>query len=376
MTIWIVGTSVSIQHGGYVTRLNDRLRGMPGVDSCRNLSVGDQNSLMGCMRVLAHQSEFRADDLVIWEYSLLDTILDDNMFPAVDVQAARRLAWSVLCEHGVRIVVLLVPPRRGVDAHSEQEQAALADAAALRLDVLDVREIFKELNLAGESQYADDRHLQLDSPVLDSLAESLLVLIRKPRSASRSFFRSQSALPLPSWRWAGPRELASGDSQQHTRYTNSLMDVPALALPVDSRITLPANERIVAVGIVSTHASGGLWCGHPGCAPAATRLPSELRHDFLLRASPVPCVRAGIEGLVAAPDWSYGRGVWAAYGQELCEQSGPVVVFGVLYEPTPADAEGGARRPDNRRSQWRYRLRGSRDGLLARAWRKLMRRLE
>ncbi|MGB8635459.1 MAG: hypothetical protein WCD66_11960 [Rhodanobacteraceae bacterium] len=82
-----MGTSISIEDGGYAVRLQDRARQEPGVD-CTNLSVGDQISMMGCMRVMQHLDQFSPGDVVVWQYSLLDTLPTDTCFAASDTQDA------------------------------------------------------------------------------------------------------------------------------------------------------------------------------------------------------------------------------------------------------------------------------------------------
>lgn len=373
--IWIVGTSVSIQHGGYVTRLVERVQDELGAECC-NLSVGDQNSLMGCMRVLANCDQIRPGDVVIWEYSLLDTILDDGMFAADDVRAARRMAWNAIHGLGARVLVLLVPPRDSFKEYSTQEMETIGDAHKLGLEYVEVRSIFSSLGLIPDGEYSDDRHLRLDSLVLDALVERLVVLLDGMHGHKRTDGKPVSVrLEAPDWYWMGAEELAAVVEGGITECRNSLMTVSALELPVDGRVELPKNDRIVAVGIISTHMTGGVWCGHSGCAPAATRLPAELDHAFLLRATPVPCVRAQVECLAAAPTWAYRRGVWAAYGQELSEEPAPVMIFGVLFKHDTEECETAQAHRGSIVAGWTTRLRSSRDTLLTRTWRKFLRRV-
>ncbi len=61
---------MSIECGGYVDSLA-LLADRSGLDVV-NLSVGDQTSVMGCMRVFAERARLHSGDVVLWEYSLLD----------------------------------------------------------------------------------------------------------------------------------------------------------------------------------------------------------------------------------------------------------------------------------------------------------------
>ena len=65
-------------------------------------------SVMGYMRVLGARHDIAAGDAVVWEYSLLDTLLTKSLFDANDVHNARRLAWQCLIERDANIIVLLV----------------------------------------------------------------------------------------------------------------------------------------------------------------------------------------------------------------------------------------------------------------------------
>src|SRR3569833_1183009 len=106
---WIVGTSVSIEDGGYVTRLRQRLQAAG--ESLSNLSVGDQTSMMGYMRLLTHATQIARGDVVVWEYSLLDSLLTDSIFVVSDVHKARRYAWALAKHRGAQVVVVLTPPK-------------------------------------------------------------------------------------------------------------------------------------------------------------------------------------------------------------------------------------------------------------------------
>jgi hypothetical protein len=115
-------------------------------------------------------------------------------------------------------------------------------------------------------------------------------------------------------------------------HANSLVSVQAAQLAVDDRIYLPATRRVVALGVVSTHTSGGAWCGHPGCPPASTRLPADLSYSFLLRATGIACIRAHVDRIASAPEWSYRNGHWRDYGQADSNAAERIAVFGALIE--------------------------------------------
>ncbi|NCT68732.1 MAG: hypothetical protein GXC76_13995 [Rhodanobacteraceae bacterium] len=339
--LWIVGTSVSIEANGYAPRLAQRARDELGVAHA-NLSVGDQTSLMGCMRVLGQQHRIAAGDVVIWEYSLLDTLLTIEQFPPEDVHRARRLAWSCLLERGARVVVLMTPPKRHLAERSLHEAEIANDAQALGLRCIDLRELIAALELVDPAaHYRDDRHPRADSPLIDATVQALLDdlaehhgRVAAPTVRQRTVHKRWRA-DIP-WQWLDAAALARHTGVPTTTFRNSLLAIEAVALPVDARLGLATTTRIVSVGIVSTHVTGGLWCGHPGCAPAATRLPLDLHYDFLLRSTALPCVRAATDALAAAPAWAYACGLWAGYGQVLCHAPGTVAVFGLLHEPPSA----------------------------------------
>ncbi|MDN5925425.1 MAG: hypothetical protein L0H70_10565 [Xanthomonadales bacterium] len=332
--LWIVGTSVSIEANGYASRLAQRLHAEYNIDS-RNLSVGDQTSLMGYMRVLMHRHEIGSGDVVVWEYSLLDSLLADSNVPADDIESARHQAWDVLVELGAHIIVLMVPAKAYLSHQSEQEQRMAADASALGLTCIDVRELFQTLDNSPAQHYRDDRHPSIASPIIGLMVERLTqaVVSVHGQALQQSPHRRW---PDANWQWIGSAELARKSGLGRKRFSNSLVNLSAVSLHEGDRLPIAATSRVVAIGLLSTHASGGVWCGHPGCAPAATRLPAELAFPFLLRCSGLPCVRAQLDSIACAPDWAYGRGLWAAYGQALCAQPGQVWVFGVLYAPTTA----------------------------------------
>lgn len=377
--LWIVGTSVSIEQDGYVPRLTVRAReiGVP----LTNLSVGDQTSLTGCMRVLACADQIGAGDIVVWEYSLLDTILAGDNVPPEDVHCARRMAWRCLRSRGAWLLVVMTPPRESLAHRTGHERQIAGEASTLDVLCIDLRELFTRLHADHpETHYRDDRHPRADSPVIDLLVQEILAFVREHHGDVPPVqTQQQPESLLPRWRWLGAADMARGTRLRAKMFRNSLMAVEAITLSVDARLAIPAAARLVGVGVLSTHRSGGLWCGHPGCAPAATRLPTDLAYAFLLRSTPVPCVREQIDCLAAAPTWAYARGVWAGYGQEVCDQPGEVSVFGVLYEPArpPQSVTMGA--GDGAVVPHKAHVKAGRRsirGIAARVWRRLRRGID
>lgn len=342
--LWIIGTSVSIEHGGYVSRLQ-ALAPEAGF-ALQNLSVGDQTSVMGCMRVFAHLSEFRRGDVVVWEYSLLDHLLTQGQFRVSDVVAARRLAWNRLQTLGVAVIVLMCPPRSQLDRNTTAERVARADAERIGQPSIDLRRIFAGLGIRdAHLHYRDDRHPLIDSPVVEAMAAAVLRTAELLRQRPP---HHPALLPTPDWHWldlADQGVLASAQT-----FTNALMTVPARRLEVDQEIALPHTRRVVALGVVSEHASGGAWCGHPECPPVSTRLPADLGYAFLLRASAIACTRARVDRIVSAPDWAYRNGYLRSYGQALSNEPGRIAVFGALIE-----AEARATPAGSTLKRWRDR---------------------
>ena len=333
--LWIIGTSVSIEDGGYATRL--AMRAAEHGVATRNLSIGDQTSVMGYMRVLDSRDEIRTEDAVIWEYSLLDTLLTESLFVANDVHHARRLAWKCLLERGANVIVLLTAPKKHLHKRSACEEAIARDAAAVGLPCIDTRELFNTLGIRDASaHYRDDRHPQLDSPVIEAMVDAVLTHMLAPqfivREPAIEWLRANTG---QNWQWLDSRTLAAAAGVPLRNFRNSLLAIDAVPLQVDDAVALPPLRRIVGVGCVSSHATGGLWCGHPGCPPASLRLPAVLPYPFLLRTTAIPCLCGEISRIACAPAYAYGRGVWCDYGQALSNVPGEVGVFGVLYEAGP-----------------------------------------
>lgn len=334
-TLWVIGTSASIGKRRYAGLL---AAAAPGI-LVRNISVGDQTSMMGLLRVLTHRSEFRAGDTVIWEYSLLDHLLTLGPFDSRDVSRARRTAWNLLQEMEIGLVVILTPPLDAILSRTEAEREAVQDAAAIGATVIDMRDLYAELGIVDpRAHYQDDRHLCPGSPVHALLVSRLLLGVH-----SGNAIRGRLAIPessVKAWKWLGASELASGAGLATRHLANSLLEVEAVELSIDQQVSLPPTRRIVALGIVSTHMSGGAWCGHRGCPPASTRLPSSEDYSFLLRVTGLPCLRAGIDAIervVSAPAWSYCNGSWRDYGQELSDSPDQIAIFGALVETEPGE---------------------------------------
>jgi hypothetical protein len=351
--LWIIGTSVSIEDGGYATRLSSRVAGH-GI-ATRNLSIGDQTSVMGYMRVLDARQDIAAGDTVVWEYSLLDTLLTESLFDANDVQNARRLAWQCLLECGANAIVLMTAPKKHLHRRSPCEDIIASDAATIGMPCIDTRELFKALGIReAAAHYRDDRHPRLDSPLVDAMVDAVLAHLRTPQSnphdTAIEWLRANTAR---NWHWLDAQKLAADSSISVRNFRNSLLAIDAVPLQIDATVALPPLRRVVGIGCVSTHESGGLWCGHPGCPPASLRLPAELPYAFLLRTTSIPYLRGEISRIVCAPDYAYGRGVWCDYGQALSGVPAEIGVFGVLYETGP-----GAQTPfqPNRTSRLRALL--------------------
>ncbi len=328
---WIVGTSVSIEAGGYVSKLAERLASAG--TQLRNLSVGDQTSIMGCMRVLDAEMQIEATDTVVWEYSLLDTLLVEEAYvPEEDVIRARRVAWQHILLRGARLIVLMTPPKKHLARRSPLESLCAADATELGLTVIDLRDLFRQLGIVETSaEYRDDRHPRIDSPVVERTVDSVLQAIDAPAAVRSNAIPAWAAAhALDAWKWHSAERLAESCGLPLAGFSNSLVSLRALSLDIDRPLHVDAASRIVAAGIVSTHDTGSLWCRHPRCASASTRLPADLDYAFLLRTTALPCLSPRISELGSAPDYAYFRGNWADYGQKLIDRPGPVFLSGLL----------------------------------------------
>jgi hypothetical protein len=335
--LWLVGTSVSIEAGGYATRLASRARQL-GIGT-KNLSVGDQTSIMGCMRVLDQRDNIKAGDVVVWEYSLLDTLLRRAPFFSHDVHTARRVAWLCALDRGASVIVVLTAPKKHVTKRSACEARIARDARALGLPCIDTRDLLAGLGIHDPAaHYRDDRHPRGDSPVIGAMVDAVLEHALKPKPPDKETVAAWVRKNITThWRWESAESLATSTRLALRTFHNSLVTIDALPLSEGTAIAIPAANRILGIGIVSTHASGGIWCGHPGCPPASTRLPEKLPYDFLLRTTAVPCLVGRVSSIASATDKVYDSGVWTDYGQEMSSIPGEVAVFGILYE-TQSDA--------------------------------------
>ena len=324
-TLWIVGTSVSIEDDGYVTQLRRRCPEL----AIRNLSVGDQTSVMGYMRVLAHAKEIAPGDIVVWEYSLLDALLTKAAFFADDVHSARLHAWQLLRERRAHVIVLLVAPRNHATKRSACESRIVRDAVSLQLPCIDTRDLRAELGIGNASaHYRDDRHLRHDSPLIHAVVEAIVYQLRSKTSGD--LCEPQKKMRRQ-WRWLGAAELAESGHATLSSFSNSLVAVEAAVLEPGARIQLPIVGRVVALGIVSTRDSGLIWCGHHGCPCASTALPHDLPYSFLLRTTAVRCKREVV--LLQCTDGETPPSeVWHDYGLRSQRVQGKVAVYGVLLE--------------------------------------------
>ena len=330
--LWIIGTSVSIEDGGYATRLAARAA-EHGIET-HNISIGDQTSVMGYMRVLDSRDAMAPGDIAIWEYSLLDTLLTESLFDADDVHHARRLAWQCLLEREVHVIVLLTAPKKHLYRRSACEDMTARDAGEIGLPCIDTRELSVALDIDDvATHYRDDRNPRQDSPLINAMVDAALAFVLSPRPIDNStaieWLRKNTA---QNWHWLDAKAIAATCSIPVRDFCNSLLAIDAVLLVPDAEVALPRLRRIIGVGCVSTHESGGLWCGHPGCPPASLRLPAELSYAFLLRTTAISCLRGEVARVVCAPAYAYGRGVWSDYGQTLSTVPAEVGIFGVLYE--------------------------------------------
>lgn len=325
---------MSIEAGGYAERLAQRVRGELGIAHV-NLSVGDQTSLMGCMRVLSRLREFAPGDIVVWEYSLLDTLLTIRQFAPDDVRDARRLAWDRLLERGADIIVLLVPSKRHTARRSRCEREIADDARALGLRLVDLRDLASRRGIGDPAaHYRDDRHPHVDSPLVDAIVTELFDEIARGLARAATGDARQHLCDGIRWQWQDAAMLAPAEQDRIETFRNSLLAVDALTLAPGQRADARLDGCVVAVGVVATHASGGLWCGHVGCQPISTRLPEGLPYDFLLRSLVLPCTHddATTARLACAPAAAFANGLWPAYGHANRREPGEIAVFGVLVD--------------------------------------------
>ena len=222
--LWIVGTSVSIEDGGYVTRLAARAA-EHGI-ATRNLSIGDQTSVMGYMRVLDARQDIAAGDTVVWEYSLLDTLLSKSLFNANDVHNARRLAWQCVLERGANAIVLMTAPKKHLHRRSPCEDIIARDAASIGMPCIDTRELSKALGIRdAAAHYRDDRHPRQDSPLVDAMVDAVLAHMQAPQSATHdTAIEWLRANTTRNWRWLDAQKLAAAGGMSMRQFRNSPPD--------------------------------------------------------------------------------------------------------------------------------------------------------
>ena len=325
MTVWVVGTSASIDRNGWFSEISGRTAEEPVV----NLSIGNQTSIMGLMRVYSVREKIQEGDIVVWEYTLLDVLLED--FYGLDlVLQARTVAWNEINDAGASILNLIIPPRHHLQQpnHAETRLNAAADEVGVRS--LNVRNLFSDLKIDDPADhYRDDRHPKASSPIVKTIANAVLQAISEIRDQkSGADFRRIE--PRTHWTWLSAAKLSS---RKTVTIENSLtsIDVAKFA-PDQPAFMLPCTGRVVAIGVASEVSSGSIWCGHRGCPPASVKLEEGATYPFLLRSTRLPCVRGKVDRLKAAPAWAYGNGVWADYGQTICQDERNVRVFGMILE--------------------------------------------
>ncbi len=318
--LYLFGTSNALIRDGYATRLAEHA---PLV----NRSIGDQTSITGLMRLHGVLGELAPDDLVVWEYALLDALLTDAGVDPDAVAAAAEDAWSQVRARGARLVIAQVTPRRAAAAGEGFPILDRLRAAAERFGTFVASD-----PAAG---YDDDRHLSRTDGSSRAFAERI---IAAADGAQPAYAARDARL-----RWIPA--AAFGATREHA---NSLVQADAYEL--GEPVAIPRGRAIA--GVVSTAESGPLWCGHFGCPAASTRLPEAVRqHKFLVRATRVPCLRLeGPLALRAAPSWGLSSGVYADYGMERSDELGPVHLIGLLIAPRCSGTEAARSAPGETRS--------------------------
>jgi hypothetical protein len=329
--IWIAGSSVSIEEGGYATKLRLALAevGIP----LTNLSIGDQTSIMGAMRILSHEDCIGAGDVVIWEYTLLDAMIGHWKFAHKDVTGARRAAWERVTQRRAHVLVVMWPPRDRIAALTPQEQQTLQDALELGFEVIDVRAIARHLRIENPAtEYRDDRHPHADS-----------ILSKATASMAAAYARSRHGTPLAEdaylrfanwrraddrlWRWIGARDLAASNDVELHQASNSLLSVDVIRLECGSSVRLPFGLTRVVAGVLSKHDSGAIGCGHWFCGASGTTLRPTLEFDFLIRAANIFCWYGTIHQITSV---RHTRRIRASFNAARRGRTGSVEIFGVL----------------------------------------------
>ena len=329
MKIWVIGTSVSVSKHGYAGILAQIADPVPVI----NISMGDQTSIMGLIRVLMHIDKIEPGDVVIWEYPLLDILLAGFFDPADTLTAARQ-AWQHILARGAQIIVLASIAKRHLAKPSDQEEAILREAESLEIKTITTRDIF---NLKGlsiderEDEYSDDRHFLVGSFVHEAMAKMIFSTVNE---LSISGPTTLSAPPSNGWTWIAGADLFAPDDFDPVEVRNSFVSFPAVRPRMNRKAALPEGSRLICVAISATRESGSIWCGHSLCAPASTRLsPANSKLPMLFRTTRVPCVRSRITTIEVAPTHSFTAHSWADYGLNHVSSPAPVEIAGVLIEP-------------------------------------------
>jgi hypothetical protein len=320
MTLWIFGTSVSAQREGWTTRLAACSR-----EPIVNLSVGDQTSIMGFSRRSNISTKFMPGDVVIWEYPLLDILMVD-MFGEADILAAMQNAWHTAMTMGAHVIVLLMTPLRDIEAASNFELRIRAATAKAAVPFIDLRRCFEGIGDPA-AHYSGDRHIRLDSIVLDRITAAIcdeIISCRNRPNPSRP-----PRPPVPAWRWQTAAQMGAGGI--FTR-ENSLVSAEVSRLDASGleALDVQPHDRLICAIVVSDHAAGSWWCGHIFCPPASCRMPEHLDYPFLLRATRIACLRGKVERLWATPEYALQQGSWSDYGFVSSSDANPVEILGVL----------------------------------------------
>lgn len=173
-SVWIFGTSASIIRG-YATLLPEHLPGY----RVRNWSIGNQTSIMGLMRLHQCYPSIEPDDFIVWEYPLLDMLLEP-FHDRQNITDAFSSACALVAAKGAHMIVVALAPRAyitGDTDYSVREGELRAATAEINGTYLDVRDDFAAAGwrTPGEqaAQYQDDRHLLATSTANVSLADRL-----------------------------------------------------------------------------------------------------------------------------------------------------------------------------------------------------------
>jgi hypothetical protein len=325
MRIWVVGTSVSVIKYGYVGILAQIAAPVPVI----NISIGDQTSIMGLIRILMHIDKIDSGDLVVWEYPLLDILLV-GFFDQSDMLSAARQAWQHVQSRGARIVVLVSVPKRNLEEPSKQEQTIFKEAASMGISVITTRDVFVSKGLRPdeqEAEYSDDRHYTQTSFIHEAIARMLL----RAADAHCSIVRL-SSVPASGWKWIAASDLFHKDDCELVEVKNSFFSVPAVRPRMNRKAPLPKSSRLICVAVATTRESGCIWCGHSLCAPASTRLAENSRLPMMFRTTRIPCVRPELATIEVAPTHSFATRSWADYGLVHVTEAAPVEIAGILVE--------------------------------------------